>query len=157
MPWLGLPRPSAGKLTSSKDLAKKLERVSPYLKQGSSGKGGITISGGEPLLQARGGGATGGQRGKGGRRLDSQLSCCCTASCGFPCRLASVACAVSTPPCSHSPTPGLHALYLPPLQPEFTASVLMEAHARGLTTCIDTTGQVGWRGCRVFPPAVRAT
>ncbi|PSC70718.1 pyruvate formate-lyase 1-activating enzyme [Micractinium conductrix] len=65
-----------GKLTSSKDLAKKLERVSPYLKQGSSGKGGITISGGEPLLQ-----------------------------------------------------------------PEFTASVLMEAHARGLTTCIDTTGQ----------------
>jgi len=27
------------------------------------------------------------------------------------------------------------------VQPEFTASVLMEAHARGLTTCIDTTGQ----------------
>lgn len=27
------------------------------------------------------------------------------------------------------------------MQPEFTASVLMEAHARGLTTCIDTTGQ----------------
>ena len=28
----------------------------------------------------------------------------------------------------------------PCLQPEFTASVLMEAHTRGLTTCIDTTG-----------------
>lgn len=30
------------------------------------------------------------------------------------------------------------------LQPEFTAAVLMEAHARGLTTCIDTTGR--WMG-----------
>ena len=29
----------------------------------------------------------------------------------------------------------------PLLQPEFTAALLMEAHARGLTTCIDTTGQ----------------
>ncbi|KAI7842618.1 hypothetical protein COHA_003722 [Chlorella ohadii] len=64
-----------GNLTSSKDLAKKLERVKPYL-TGHGTTGGITISGGEPLLQ-----------------------------------------------------------------PEFTASVLMEAHARGLTTCIDTTGQ----------------
>lgn len=64
-----------GKLTSSKELAKKLERVQPYLSQGDH-KGGITLSGGEPLLQ-----------------------------------------------------------------PEFTAAVLMEAHTRGLTTCIDTTGQ----------------
>ncbi|KAL4451931.1 hypothetical protein ABPG75_007593 [Micractinium tetrahymenae] len=64
-----------GKLTSSKELAKKLERVKPYLTQGDH-KGGITLSGGEPLLQ-----------------------------------------------------------------PEFTAAVLMEAHTRGLTTCIDTTGQ----------------
>ena len=64
-----------GNLTSSKDLAKKLERVKPYLSQGQH-QGGITLSGGEPLLQ-----------------------------------------------------------------PEFTAALLMEAHARGLTTCIDTTGQ----------------
>lgn len=65
----------AGKLTSSKDLARKLERVKPYLSQGDH-HGGITLSGGEPLLQ-----------------------------------------------------------------PEFTAAVLLEARTRGLTTCIDTTGQ----------------
>lgn len=34
------------------------------------------------------------------------------------------------------------ACRLSALQPEFTAAVLMEAKARGLTTCIDTTG--GW-------------
>ena len=73
------PPPSprtAGNLTSSKDLARKLERVRPYLKGQNGAVGGITVSGGEPLLQ-----------------------------------------------------------------PEFTAAVLMEAHARGLTTCIDTTGE----------------
>lgn len=43
----------AGNLTSSKDLAKKLERVKPYL-TGHGTTGGITISGGEPLLQVRG-------------------------------------------------------------------------------------------------------
>ena len=74
-PLLPPPLLQAGNLTSSKDLAKKLERVKPYLSQGQH-QGGITLSGGEPLLQ-----------------------------------------------------------------PEFTAAVLMEAHARGLTTCIDTTGQ----------------
>lgn len=42
----------AGNLTSSKDLAKKLERVKPYL-TGHGTTGGITISGGEPLLQVR--------------------------------------------------------------------------------------------------------
>ena len=42
--------PDVGALTSSKDLAKKLDRVKPYL-TGQGHQGGITLSGGEPLLQ----------------------------------------------------------------------------------------------------------
>jgi hypothetical protein len=47
---LSPPTLGTGNLTSSKDLAKKLERVKPYL-TGHGTTGGITISGGEPLLQ----------------------------------------------------------------------------------------------------------
>ena len=50
-PALPRPRPT-GSLTSSKALAQKLERVQPYL-AGHGTTGGITISGGEPLLQVR--------------------------------------------------------------------------------------------------------
>lgn len=68
---------SQGLPVSSKELARKLDRVRPYLIGHEKGrKGGITLSGGEPLLQ-----------------------------------------------------------------PEFVAAMCMEAHVRGLTTCIDTTGQ----------------
>lgn len=62
-----------GELVSSKDLAKQISRVLPYLK---SSHGGLTCSGGEPLLQ-----------------------------------------------------------------PQFTATLFREAHAMGLTTTLDTTGQ----------------
>jgi pyruvate formate lyase activating enzyme len=66
---------------SSKELARKLEKVKPYLVgHDSVPVGGITVSGGEAMLQ-----------------------------------------------------------------PEFVAALFCEAHARGLTTCIDTTGNAGWR------------
>lgn len=64
---------NGGEMVSSKDLAKQIRRVLPYLK---SSHGGLTCSGGEPLLQ-----------------------------------------------------------------PQFTATLFQEAHAMGLTTTLDTTGQ----------------
>lgn len=120
----------AGKLTSSKELARKLERVKPYLSQGDH-SGGITLSGGEPLLQVR----------------------------ALPFRTALPLVRllhVSAPPApggSLGPAtcgggmPGAHLPCCRALQPEFTAAVLMEAHTRGLTTCIDTTGEAPAR-CR---------
>lgn len=65
-----------GKLMTSKDLARKIDKVKPYLRgHEGSAVGGVTVSGGEAMLQ-----------------------------------------------------------------PQFVAALFLEAHARGLTTCIDTTG-----------------
>lgn len=71
---------SGGELMSSKQLAKRVDRMLPYLQaqrsQSSGHESGVTFSGGEAMLQ-----------------------------------------------------------------PQFVAAMCQEAHARGLTTCIDTTGQ----------------
>lgn len=81
-PLLPLP----GNLTSSKDLAKKLERVKPYL-TGHGTTGGITISGGEPLLQVRGCCRGGGWE----RGLQLLAVCCLFSPAGWTaCSCASV-------------------------------------------------------------------